>query len=509
MQITHLRIKNYRAIEALDVKIPPKGAIVKGGNARGKTTVLRAVRAALLARDIGPDAIREGADRAEILVDVDDPRFRARRTITENGSTLSVETSSQDVKKKPQTYLAELLGTAPLDPLDLFLAKPAERKKMVLAAMPARVTDEDVARWLPDFARELIPSHILELLGAMHGVDACATLHKILFEARREANASTKDAENRVGVLEKDQVEKFGGVEPSAVTAAAAAAELEQARAQWTQLDSKKKRAIEQSGKFASAREQIEQIRGRAALRREAAKDRPPEDEIIAAGETVKRLRAELAGAETALSSFVKRREAAQLATADASELDEQAAGLERTLAAAVETAPSEEEIETAKQRGITARSAHERAVAHERAEAARAELVKATEEASQRAERAKALTEIVDRLRVDAPRELLERSDAIPGLGVAGDELTLDGKVIDAVSGKEQMMFAVEVARRANAKAKFLVVDGLERLDADALPLFVEMATRDGFQLLATKVEGREMLVDVLETDSKEEAAE
>src|SRR5581483_8903890 len=65
MRITRLRIKNYRSIEQLDEKIPPKGAIAKGGNARGKTTVLRAVRAAFLARDIAPDAIREGTDRAE------------------------------------------------------------------------------------------------------------------------------------------------------------------------------------------------------------------------------------------------------------------------------------------------------------------------------------------------------------------------------------------------------------------------------------------------------------
>lgn len=508
MQITRLRIRNYRAIQLLDTKIPPKGAIVKGGNSRGKTTVLRAVRAAFLARDIGPDAIREGADSAEILVDVDDPHFSVRRKITENGSTLSVETSEQDVKKKPQTYLAELLGTAPLDPLDLFLAKPAERKKMVLAAMPARVTEEDVRRWLPDFAREIVPSHILDVLGGMHGVDACATLHRILYEARAEANAATKEAQNRAGVLAKE-AEKHLGVENSDVTAADAAAQLEAARAEWTQLDARKKRAIEQAAKFANAREQIEQIRGKASLKREAAKGRPADEELGRAGEAVTRLERELSAAKQALSSLVKQREVCDAADLEAHALDDQASALERTLASAVEAPPSEEELEAAKQKGVNARAAHERAVAFGRAMAAIEEHAKANQEAGQRAERAKALTEVVDRLRNDAPRELLERSDAIPGLGVTGDELTLDGKVIDAVSGKEQMMFAVEVARRANAKAKFLVVDGLERLDADAMPLFVEMATRDGFQLLATKVEGREMLVDVLEPDAKEEAAE
>lgn len=505
--ITRVRIKNYRAIQNLDQKIPPKGVIVKGGNARGKTTALRAIRT-LLAQDIGPDAIRDGADHAEILIDFEHPAFRARRRITETGNTLSVETGPDEVKKKPQTFLSELFGTSLLDPLDLFLAKPTERKKKVLAAMPVKVTDEDVKRWLPDFARDLIPEHILDILGSMHGVDACETLHKILYEARAEANASTKEAQNRAAVLEKD-AEKFIGVEPSDITGADAAAALEAARAEWAQLDTKKKRAIEQSQKFASARTQIEQIRGKASLKREAAKDRPTDEEIAALGDEIAKLKDAVRRAETELGEKVKRRDAASNAEREALTLDDQAASLERTLASAVEVAPSEEEIEAAKQKGVTARAAHERAVAHGRAEAARAEFAKATEEAGQRAEAAKALTEIVDRLRIDAPRELLQRSDAIPGLGVSGDDITLDGKKVDAVSGKEQMIFAVEVARRANAKSKIIVVDGLERLDAEALPVFIEAATRDGFQLWATRVDIGPMVFDVLESDAKDEAAE
>ena len=244
-------------------------------------------------------------------------------------------------------------------------------------------------------------------------------------------------------------------------------------------------------------------------MKREAAHGRPGDEELGRAGETVTRLERELAAAKQTLSSLVKQREVCDAADLEAHALDDQAAAFERTLAAAVEAAPSDEEIESAKQRGQSARAAHERAQAYERAQASLAEIAKAVEVASQKTERAKALTEIVDRLRVDAPRELLERSQGIPGLGISGDDLTLDGKSIDAVSGKEQMIFAVEVARRANAKAKFLVVDGLERLDADALPVFVAAATRDGFQLLATKVDRGDMVIDAIEPAAKDEAAE
>ena len=52
MKITRLEVRNYRGIEHIDETIPPAGAIVSGGNGRGKTSVLRAIGACLAARDI-------------------------------------------------------------------------------------------------------------------------------------------------------------------------------------------------------------------------------------------------------------------------------------------------------------------------------------------------------------------------------------------------------------------------------------------------------------------------
>ena len=66
MGITRIKITNYRGIEALDSEVPPAGALICGDNGQGKTTVLNAIQAALTAQDIGPDAVRLGADKAEI-----------------------------------------------------------------------------------------------------------------------------------------------------------------------------------------------------------------------------------------------------------------------------------------------------------------------------------------------------------------------------------------------------------------------------------------------------------
>ena len=61
-------------------------------------------------------------------------------------------------------------------------------------------------------------------------------------------------------------------------------------------------------------------------------------------------------------------------------------------------------------------------------------------------------------------------------------------------------MRFAVRLAKRANAKSKILIVDGLERLDAVHGVEFVKEATTDGWQLFATRVADGELVVEAIE---------
>ena len=86
-------------------------------------------------------------------------------------------------------------------------------------------------------------------------------------------------------------------------------------------------------------------------------------------------------------------------------------------------------------------------------------------------------------------PCSLLAAADGIKGLSIDGDEVLLDGVALDQLSGQERLFFAVEVARRLNAKSKLLCVDGLEVLDAEHRRMFIERATKDGYQLIATRV--------------------
>jgi hypothetical protein len=110
-------------------------------------------------------------------------------------------------------------------------------------------------------------------------------------------------------------------------------------------------------------------------------------------------------------------------------------------------------------------------------------------------------LDAIVTTLTTAAPAELAARTEMIKGLTFTDDGgLALDGVVLDLLSGQEAIDFCVQVAKRAHPKCKLLTADKLEQLDPESLEAFVKMATADGWQLIGTRVEAGEMVIELLE---------
>lgn len=520
MKITQLRITNYRGIEALATKIPPGGLKISGPNGAGKTSVLNAIRACLAGRDIGADAIRLGTDRASIEVDMDD--LTVRRLITAKGSKLTVESGADHAAvRAPQAFLNDLLGTAPLDPIDLFAAKPKDRKAMILAALPVRVTPEQVAGWVGSWTLTEQPDYTL------HGLEVVDQIRRDFYKRRTEQNAIAKELEKEAVALEAGAPPAVAGA-PSVEDADAA---HRRASAAAAELQARTRRAAEQNAKTEATRKRA------AALREEAVTleaSTPPDPDhlvqyeaagkeaaaaVLAAGELIADLEARLveareseSAARTLLANMNTRADqhAAAQATHDgklasAVRLRQQADDLESAIAATAEQAATEEE--TAAAEAAIAAAADQLAKA--RAAALRAEHEKKIADVRTRVtletNKAGELTGMVERFAKEVPNELLRQANGVPGLALDGDDVFLDSVRLDALSGREQLLFAVQISRRLNARAKILIVDGLERVDPDALPAFIEAATADGYQLLATRVDAGSVVLEAIETGKDE----
>ena len=535
--IRGLSIKNWMGIEELSITVPPGGMVIEGGNGRGKTSILKAIQAALGGLGLDKSAVRKGATAAEILVDLDAVKVRQRISAEGNASLKVTDQVTGAVYPSPRAFLVDLLGASPLDPLRLFLASPGEQRAMILAAIPASVTFAQLKGWAPGLTRGLLaetlkvfPNQIPEsddepLPG--HGMDVVGKLRAVLYARRRDANKATEEALREIGAAEKVTAarrERYGAAclaaglpaDETAPTLDRAHQLLVSAEATQRALDRARAEAGAAAKRAEKSRGRVAELRAEAAAKKSSATAEPTAEQVEEADlaiegceeqvkeqsdhvarlrETLERAIEELGRRNDALQGARNRRRsidgaknAAETERQAIAEIEQQAADLESAIGS-LPVAPSEEEI-------ARANLATEAA----RATVARAKLYDAITEAlvveqEKRAAHAKvkgvsdALDVAVKALSDDAPAALLAVAEGIPGLGLEDDDVTLDGISLSRLSGRERMEFAVKVARRLNPKGKFLIVDGIEAIDPENLAAFVHLATADGYQLLATRV--------------------
>jgi DNA repair exonuclease SbcCD ATPase subunit len=348
-RITRLQIRNFRGVRDLDWEVPPKGGIIKGRNGGGKSSTLKAISAALAAQGVGPDAIRLGSDSAEILIDLD--AVRVRRAITGKGSSLSVTNRDGDEWRKPQTRLTELLGTAALDPLGFFLAKPEERRRQVLEALPVKVTAEDIERWTDGIDGEL------DVDLDAHGLEVLEQLRATVYARRTEANKQAKAARAAA-----DAAKPAGPPIDDAPPLAEARAARDAADRRLQDLRGREAAIGAAADRTTSARSRIAELRRQAegALRSMPLAPTQPELDAAdaaqqAAANRCTELRRQLREAEEKFTEAARKNtalaDAKRTAAAQAREIDSlkaQADELEATVAAAAPPAIAPEDLEAA-----------------------------------------------------------------------------------------------------------------------------------------------------------------
>ena len=516
MKVTRIEIKNYRGIRDMSFDVPPAGVMIAGDNALGKSSVLRAITAALAAQDVGPDAIHHGADKAEILVELDELGC-VRRRISAKTTSLEVSTADGLAYKAPQTKLNEKLGTSAVDPMAMFMAKKAdERRKIILEATPVKVTADDLKRWTGD--KFQLPAMDL----GRHGLEVVAELAQAFYDRRRDVNKDAKAANAKADAA-KVEAARLAPALNDALEPNLESAKVREAEDALAELYALQSRAQDQEEKSIGTRERIAKLRADAEAQDVASRGSPSESDLAAAEdafqkacEKVDRLKAELRAAEderNAADTTVERISDAIASCAEhkrkAAERTAQAVDLEASLAAVSVMAPVESDIQAAKAVVAEASRSFAAAKASDAARVAIQAAELASKEAADVQARADELDAVVTALTKTAPAELVARSCGIPGLGFAEDgEVMLDGVSFTGISGSERMRFCVDVARRANAKSKIVLVDATECIAESRQPEFVRMVTAGGFQLFATCVRDGELVVEALEEDEAPEIA-
>lgn len=508
--LARFRVKDYRGIEFVDTAavfpngIPAKGMIIKGENAAGKTSALNAIMAGLAGQDIKEDAIRHDADRYEIMIDL--THASVERALSRGSRPrLVVKDESGKPIKSPAEWLRSILGST-LDPLAFMRKKPDEQKAYVLSAIPVAVTPAQVKEWTEGWTLNIEPDY------SLHGLEVVLSIRQDFFERRGAKNAAVKE-------LQKEQEALEAGAPPAPPVAPS----IEEADAKSREASNALGEMKARAARVAEVEKKTEATRNRvAALRTEADEivARPPADdsaklkadrELPDARESLRRCDDRIAELQAEIDRLRDERECVAAAIVGyekdrtdfatvqanvdsehkrAAQLRAQADDLESAIAATSEAAPSEGDIFAAELAIKEAETlqAHARAAQlrreHETKIAAVAEKRAAAEvEASNLDAMVKKFTKVI-------PGQLMAASNGVEGITIDGDEVELGGVRISKLAGRERYSFAIQLAKRLNKSAKILIVDGLEAVDDESLPHFIEEATSDGFQLIATRVE-------------------
>jgi DNA repair exonuclease SbcCD ATPase subunit len=134
-KIVRLESTNYKRLKAVEIAPDPDGnlVIVAGKNGQGKTSILDSITAALggVNGKTTPKPIREGEERAEIVLETED--LIVTRRFTASGSTLTVKSPDGAVYPKGQAKLDDLLGKLSLDPLAFTQLSDRDQLKTLLA----------------------------------------------------------------------------------------------------------------------------------------------------------------------------------------------------------------------------------------------------------------------------------------------------------------------------------------------------------------------------------------
>lgn len=131
LRVKRLEVKDFKRVNVVVLECDEHWNVIGGRNSQGKSSVLDAVEGAMRGKRSMPvKAIRDGAERAEIVADLG--AIVVRRITTEKTDRLVVTNAEGYERKRPQELLDALWGATAIDPLEFQRLTPKAQAERML-----------------------------------------------------------------------------------------------------------------------------------------------------------------------------------------------------------------------------------------------------------------------------------------------------------------------------------------------------------------------------------------
>lgn len=437
-KIVKLTIIDYLGIESQAID-PGEINFIEGGNKKGKSAILKAIREAFIGSGHSPENIRLGAKKADLMVDLDSG-VKIHRKQTQSSNSVSVVADGQPISKGV-AFLKEMLGPAFLfNPVEFYRANTKTRREMILKAVEFTLNRGTLIKILAEKGISLNGAGPIfdKADYSEHGLVVLDKIKGEVFERRAEINRDrdrlrkTIDKQ-REGIPEDFNAERFVDFD------------LENAMNELTEIN-----------------EHNNQLELKT-------------QERVALGREYNNLKSEIADLEVKLEAAKKRFEEVR-AVGQALNGD-----IER-----FEKKPVDWLRET-----IQEHSNHQASI--QRME----EIRKYENELGDTETEWRGLDNLHKALSNDVPRIAMEQVKLpVEGLEVKMDTVELNGVAIDNLSTSEQVRLAVGISRALVGDLKVICVDGCETMDADSLKAFEKAIADDDIQYFITRVTSGDLKV-------------
>jgi recombinational DNA repair ATPase RecF len=441
MQIATITIRNFLGIKTFKITQAGKMNLITGDNGVGKSTVIKAIREAFKGSGIKPELIRNGADKAEILIQLDSG-LCIERTLTGTSNNVKVVSPDGAPISKPQTFLKALLSGHNFNPVGFFQQKPAERRAQFLSSVPFTLDPDTVTEAAGDLS-PLLDINSIDFTG--HGLDVLAAIAQQVYDKRREQGLQVTQLDKSIKQERKELSDTTGVERFEAFNYQGALKDLQAAEAQ---IAAHGEKVVELDG-----------LREQGARMLESIKER---EERLAA---LKQHFSEVQAQGKQLAAKVK--------AFNPPEVEQ----LRRDLSDYEQAQKVLSALDTIKHResGLEAE-----------------------------ADKHKMLDLLYGIIKNDLPRQaLLGMKLPMEGLRIDGDNIMLGDVPIEMLSTSEQMRLAVQIAKALAGDLKLVCVDGYEALSPKTQKLFVaEAGPDDGFEYFIARVGDGELRHEILGAD-------